>query len=168
MRLPNSGPIMVDWDQVEVASPAATQSPSSATSAPTAATISMDICKVSTQVHAHVARPVIVKALDNEEMVDLPGAPHDTSSATTTMVSEVGEDVCPATAGSVAMAPTTCLVECLCKARRPSSNEGFRLSLVWVSPHPPWVTQLVLCETSCQYNLRGLSGILELYSGLSK
>jgi hypothetical protein len=50
---------------------------------------------VSTDVHADVARPFIVKALDNEEVVALPAAPHGTSSAATTKVKEAREDCLP-------------------------------------------------------------------------
>ncbi|KAK1627800.1 hypothetical protein QYE76_002115 [Lolium multiflorum] len=148
MRLPNSEPVVIDWDQVEVASLAATQPPSSSTSAPASANnTSMAICKVSTEVHAEVGRPVIVMALDSEEVVDLPAAPHGNSAAAITNVREAGEDLFPATAGCIDVAPTTCSIESLSQARRPSSDEDFMMSLFCMTPHPPWVTELVSCES---------------------
>lgn len=92
-RLPNSEPVVVDWDCVEMADHVELEplisapTPSASTSAPASATItSMAICEIFTKVHSDAVGIIVDKALDSEEVVALPAAPHDTASSTVSYV----------------------------------------------------------------------------------
>lgn len=92
-RLPNSEPVVVDWDCVEMADHVELEplisapTPSAFTSAPASATItSTAICEVFNKVHSDAVGIIVDKALDSEEVVALPAAPHDTASSTVSYV----------------------------------------------------------------------------------